>query len=144
MRTNIYLIALQAGLHRALEFLRGFVTNIEHRRHFIPILRRKSSCREIDRLGHIRVNKTQTLLLSCANKQGTWDFYAIYIDHIFVVIPPTHRVLCTKLVVLRHSGISSNKGLNTRRGAYRYTDVFRSYGRHILLFFGWSSHNYCR
>ena len=80
---------------RARCLARRFVGYVKHRRHLVAILCCKAARRKLYVVDQLRIDETQTFLLSRADEERTVDFDAIHIDEVFVEIAATHTVLGT-------------------------------------------------
>ena len=71
-------------------------------------------------LHHLRVDKTQTLLLATTNQQGTMDLDAVDIDGVLVKRTAADVILAAQLVRLAHARISDQQALYRSSGCVRH------------------------
>src|SRR5689334_11984439 len=86
-------------ISRAAKFPGGVVLNIQHRTHFIAILCLEATIVKIDIADHLRINKTQSFLLTAPHQIRTEDLEIIYINQVFVIASATNIVLRSQFVI---------------------------------------------
>ena len=101
----------QTGAEAGFKSLRTLVGDIQNGRHLIAVLRIITAGRELHILNHLRIHKTQSLLLTGANQQRTMDLYAVDINRILVECTAANVILRTQFVVLMHTGKSNQQAL---------------------------------
>ena len=69
------------------------VFDVEHTAHLVAINGRESAVVEIDLASELRIDETQPLLLSAADKVGTKDLKIIHIDQVLIIVSTTDRIL---------------------------------------------------
>ena len=82
--SDIDLCAQETRAQTRFEGLRTFVGDIQHGGHLVAVLRAVTACRERDILHHLRIDETESFLLSGADEQRPAHFDTVHIDRVLV------------------------------------------------------------
>ena len=128
---HIYIGTQQTCPYTGLEAVGTLVFDIQYRRHLVAVLGIETACRELYILHHVRIHKTQSLLLPATDKQRPVHLYSVHIHLVLVETATPHVVLRREFVVLVHAGKSDEQTLDrTARRIGHHPRVGRLYTLH--------------
>jgi len=136
------------------KLFRLFIFYIQYRWHFISILWIKSTGRKRNCRDKVRIQETQSLLLTGTYQEWSVNLNIIDIYKIFIIIPTPHWILRGHFIHCSHPWHSFNKTFNSttwnagNKGCFFRVDTCKSRGSYLPVLHNnvrkdccWNSHD---